>query len=283
MSGTETAFKPWWNIKTSIKNKLVKNSCCWAESDSLLQVHPEPITVQSSPLLYGQWTTIPMSCFTKRLSSYIRGNWREQDILSLRVLVVHFIVNLSCLCVSRVWGQQTTTPQLLPTTPCWCSTTRAVVQPPALSARSTLPAQGTRTMTTSTTGALASRSWLTSTEEGTMTESGAGEGRVGLWQGSGEAGSVGWMPLKTTGRAHKHDAGFTVDMWGMDAYMCCVSLLTATKPTNMNSAATQLYSGFIFFSGEFVVWCFLFLFVVLSPCWTRSSPGTNQGGRERHE
>lgn len=45
-----------------------------------------------------------------------------------------------------------------------------------------------------------------------MTESGAGEGRVGLWQGSGEAGSVGWMPLKTTGRAHKHDAGFTVDM-----------------------------------------------------------------------
>ncbi len=35
--------------------------------------------------------------------------------------------------------------------------------------------------------------------------------------------------------------------------MGCDSLLTATEPANMTSAATQLYSGFIFFSGEFVV------------------------------
>lgn len=32
-----------------------------------------------------------------------------------------------------------------------------------------------------------------------------------------------------------------------------VRLLKATWPANMSSAATQLYSGFIFFSGEFVV------------------------------
>ncbi len=66
-------------------------------------------------------------------------------------------------------------------------------------------------MTTSTTGALASRSWLTSTEEGTMTEGGAA-GWVGLRQGSGEAGSVGWMLLETKGRGQKRDAVSMVDV-----------------------------------------------------------------------
>lgn len=97
-------------------------------------------------------------------------------------------------------------------------------------------------------------------EEETMTESGAG-GWAGLRWGSGEAGSDGWMLLVTTGRGQEHDAGSMVDVWGTDPYMGCVSLLRATKPANMNSAATQLYSGFIFFSGEFVVWCFFFSFL----------------------
>ena len=111
-----------------------------------------------------------------------------------------------CVSLSRVWGQQTTTPRLLPTTPCWCLTTRAAVQPPAQLARSTPSAQGTRTTTTSTTGALASRSWPTSTEEGTTTESGEG-GWVGLRQGLGEAGPVGWTLLETTGRGRERDEG----------------------------------------------------------------------------
>lgn len=68
----------------------------------------------------------------------------------------------------RVCEQQTTTPQLLRMTPCWCLTMRAAALPPALSAPSTPPAQGTRTMTTSTTGVPASRSWPTCTEEGMM-------------------------------------------------------------------------------------------------------------------
>lgn len=44
-----------------------------------------------------------------------------------------------------------------------------------------------------------------------MTESGEG-GWLGLWKGSGEALSDGWMLLKTTGRDQEHDTGSMVDM-----------------------------------------------------------------------
>lgn len=70
--------------------------------------------------------------------------------------------------VFRVCELRTTTPRLLRMIPCWFLTMRAVAPPPALSALSTPPARGTRTMTTSMTGAHASRSWLTCTGEGMM-------------------------------------------------------------------------------------------------------------------
>lgn len=161
------------------------------------------------------------------------------------------------------------TPQLHPTTPCWCSTMRVAVQLPALSAHSTPSAQGTRTTTTSTTGALASRSWPTSTEEGTTTERGEG-GWVGLWQGVGRGG-VGW---KDAPRDHGQGPRTWRRLYGRHVrnrplHELLVNLFTATKPANMKSAATQLYSGFIFFSGEFVVW-FSFFFLLFSH---RAGPG----------
>jgi len=67
---------------------------------------------------------------------------------------------------SRDSRRPTTTPPPRPTTPCWCSTTRAAAPRPAPSAPSTPPAAGaTRTTTTSTTGARASGNWRTCTAE----------------------------------------------------------------------------------------------------------------------
>lgn len=120
----------------------------------------------------------------------------------------------------------------LPTTPCWCSTTRAAVQPLAPSARSTPAAQETRTTTTSTTGVLASRSWQISTGAETMTESGAEgcrtvHGCVGVVVGGGAQKRWG----RKSGRMYPH--------------MGCSSRLKATRPAAVNSALMQLYSGFM--------------------------------------
>ncbi len=64
------------------------------------------------------------------------------------------------------------TPLLLPTTPCWCLTTRAAAPQRAPLAPWTPPALENRTTTTSMTGVHASKSWQTSTEEEERTEGG---------------------------------------------------------------------------------------------------------------
>ena len=80
--------------------------------------------------------------------------------------------------------------------------------------------------------------------------------------GGGRRGRVGRTDAPGT---RGHDAGSTVDMWGPDPHMGCVSVLTAAGPADMNPAAAQLYSGFIFFSGEFVVRCFVLLSQLAGP------------------
>ncbi len=72
----------------------------------------------------------------------------------------------------RVCARRIMTPLLLPTTPCWCLTTRAAAPQRAPLAPWTPPALENRTTTTSTTGVLASKSWQTSTEEAERTEGG---------------------------------------------------------------------------------------------------------------
>lgn len=72
----------------------------------------------------------------------------------------------------RVCVPQIMTPLLLPTTPCWCLTTRAAAPQRAPLAPWTPPVLENRITTTSMTGVLASKSWQTSTEEGERTKGG---------------------------------------------------------------------------------------------------------------
>lgn len=79
-------------------------------------------------------------------------------------------VSLKFLCSPpRTWKQLTVTQRRLPTTPCWCLTTKEAVLTPGASRLSTRPAVAIRTMTASTSGGHVSRSWLTCTEEETTT------------------------------------------------------------------------------------------------------------------
>lgn len=88
----------------------------------------------------------------------------------------------------RVCARQIMTPPLLPTTPCWCLTTRAAAPQRAPLAPWTPPAPENRTTTTSTTGVLASKSWQTSTEEGERTE--GGNQRKTEGNGEGQEGQL---------------------------------------------------------------------------------------------
>lgn len=113
-------------------------------------------------------------------SQTIERNLIPPDVTSLSTLqrqllkcfVPPALSHVFSLCHIRVCARQIMTPPLLPTTPCWCLTTRAAALQRAPLAPWTPPALGNRTTTTSMTGVLASKSWRTSTEEGERTEVG---------------------------------------------------------------------------------------------------------------
>ncbi len=129
-------------------------------------------------------------------SQTIKENLIPPDVTPLSTFQQRLSERFVCVCSSdvlslsriRVCTRRIMTPLLLPTTPCWCLTTRAAAPQRAPLAPWTPPALENRTTTTSMTGVLASKSWQTSTEEGERTE--GGNSRKTEGNGEGQEGQL---------------------------------------------------------------------------------------------